>query len=761
MQIRKEILSGCWIVLIIFCLGLSNAMAWPVPDTGQTICYDDLGNIIPCPSPGQPFYGQDANYTIHEPSYTKLDSSGNPLPDNATQWVMVRDNITHLIWEIKTDDGSIHDKDMTSNWLHANDITFIPTLNKTHFGGYTDWRLPTIIELSSLVNAGGEYINTNFFLNLANDIYWSSSTGANDTNRAWGLWYEKDWLSPKIGRPHHMRAVRGGQSQANYVDNGDGTLTDTNTGLVWQQGTAPQRNWKEALLYCENLSFAGHSDWRLPNLNELKSLVDYTLTGNGPCIDTTFFPNSEAYVYWSSTSIAAEPTCGFAVAFYHPGPTPGPAMLYWKGYTCYVRAVRGGQSDFSGDVDGDGYTESQGDCNDNDAAIHPGATEICGDGKDNNCDGTIDEGCVQNETWYKDVDGDNYSDGTSLKSINRPNGNYYLASELTATSGDCDDNDNSINPEATEICGDGKDNNCDGTIDEGCNLNLSPPSSLAAQAKASTQITVSWKDNSTDETGFKIFKKSGDCNSSNQWGEIATKDANSTSQTVSGLSPNTTYSFSALAYNASGNSTYSDCASATTAVSGTPPAPTNLKAESVSSSQVNLTWNDTSTNEKGFKIFRKAGAGAWELLKTTGPNVKSFSDTTATTNTTSTSYRYYIYSYNDSGQSPQTYPVIVPYQPESLTATSLAAKGKIKLTWTDTSNDENGFEIWRKSGSCSSGGAWTLVTKVAANRTSWVNSGLTSGNTYSYRVRAYKRIGSMLSTIGYSLWSNCSSANAP
>jgi len=89
--------------LIMLCLcGLTlrqaqdTAFAGALPDTGQTKCYNDTAEIT-CPAPGEDFYGQDAQYTTNPRSYTKLDASGNALPDTATSWTMVRDNVTGLI----------------------------------------------------------------------------------------------------------------------------------------------------------------------------------------------------------------------------------------------------------------------------------------------------------------------------------------------------------------------------------------------------------------------------------------------------------------------------------------------------------------------------------------------------------------------------------------------------------------------------------------------------------------------------------------
>lgn len=108
-------------------------------------------------------------------------------------------------------------------------------------------------------------------------------------------------------------------------------------------------------------------------------------------------------------------------------------------------------------------TATSGDCNDNNAAINPAATEIC-DGVDNNCNSQTDEGVIP--VWYKDADNDGYSDGSSLTQCGQPAG-YKLATNLTSTSGDCNDDNGSIHPGATELC-DGIDNNCDARTDEGC-----------------------------------------------------------------------------------------------------------------------------------------------------------------------------------------------------------------------------------------------------------------------------------------------------
>lgn len=91
-----------------------------------------------------------------------------------------------------------------------------------------------------------------------------------------------------------------------YHNNSDGTISDGSTRLMWQQTTNDRRNWENALLLCENLSLAGFDDWRLPSVNELRSIVDYSRLnkrdGDVVAIDLTHFPDTFRGLYWSSTT---------------------------------------------------------------------------------------------------------------------------------------------------------------------------------------------------------------------------------------------------------------------------------------------------------------------------------------------------------------------------------------------------------------------------------------------------------------------------
>ena len=332
-----------------------------IPDTGQTKCSDNE-NEIPCPNSGESFYGQDANYNINPQSFTKLDNQGNELPDSATEWTMVRDNVTGLVWEIKTDDGSIHDKNNKYTWYDSNPEAnggytgtngegtdtedFIKALNESNFGGFSDWRLPTIAELQKIVSYENvsPSINKSYFPETASSFYWSSTSLVDNTVNSRGIDFIAGNDSARVKySSFYVRAVRGQQCQPyenseNLVINKDGTITDTCTGLMWQKEAATLKmTWQDAIEYCENLSFSDFNDWRLPTLNELRSIVDYSKFN--PAINQDLFKGFLSAFYWSSTS--TNDSMGGAWGLYFNN---GLGDRKYKDLSNYVRAVRGGQN---------------------------------------------------------------------------------------------------------------------------------------------------------------------------------------------------------------------------------------------------------------------------------------------------------------------------------------------------------------------------------------------------------------------------------
>ena len=304
-----------------------------VSETGQTSCYDTEGYLIACPSSGQQYYGQDGNYITKPISYTKLDSTGNSLDESASSWSMVKDNVTGLIWEVKTNKNGIadysnpNDADNKYTWYDSNPETnggdsgtggydtdtedFIKKLNGVNFGGYTDWRLPTINELASIVNYSipypGPVIDAKFFPNTQSAYFWSSTSYSSNAASAWILGFGEDGKDGNRNKSnsYYVRAVRGGTSDTTanrFTDNGDGTVTDNTTGLMWQQIDLDYNmTWREALLCCEEMNLGDHTDWRLPTIRELRSLADHTNLS----MNVDFFPNAIGY-YWASTTSARE-----------------------------------------------------------------------------------------------------------------------------------------------------------------------------------------------------------------------------------------------------------------------------------------------------------------------------------------------------------------------------------------------------------------------------------------------------------------------
>jgi hypothetical protein len=211
---------------------------WPVPDTGLMTCYDTIGAIIDSPQSGQAFFGQDASYSINTPSYIKLGDNCTALPDNATAWAMVRDGVTGLVWEEKhawdnrAQYADPNDADNTYTWYDNNSATnggnagmpgdgtdtmdFIRALNTAHYGGASDWRMPTFQELQSMIDYGhlSPAINLLYFFNTVADWYWSSTTDAYSTGKAWYVTFISNFAIAYVNNKSdygYARAVRSGK----------------------------------------------------------------------------------------------------------------------------------------------------------------------------------------------------------------------------------------------------------------------------------------------------------------------------------------------------------------------------------------------------------------------------------------------------------------------------------------------------------------------------------------------------------------------
>ncbi len=310
----------------------------PIPRTGQTKCYNNENEII-CPQPGEPFYGQDPQYPQWPPSYTKLGRCGFELTvdaasvDDGGLWMMTRDNVTGLIWEIKTQAN----KDDKYNWQRAQD-DFVVELNHKKYGGFNDWRMPTILELYLLFNKGlaSPDLDAAWFPNVVDFSFWSSTQSAYRPDHAWSARSSRTTINEIRSKDNsmHILAVRGGNSQAviAFQSHGDGTFSDPNTGLMWQQDTAPGKyNWQDALAYAENLTLANHTDWRLPNINELNSILDYEKINS---------VENESGFYWSSTSTTCKYFLSHTSTAYRVNLRSGTTFVDNRPNSHYVRAVR-------------------------------------------------------------------------------------------------------------------------------------------------------------------------------------------------------------------------------------------------------------------------------------------------------------------------------------------------------------------------------------------------------------------------------------
>jgi hypothetical protein len=170
------------------------------------------------------------------------------------------------------------------------------------------------------------------------------------------------------------------------------------------------------------------------------------------------------------------------------------------------------------------------------------------------------------------------------------------------------------------------------------------PAALTAQAISYEQINLTWSDQSNDETGFKVERNTG-----GGWAEIATAGSNATGYSDTGLTPSTAYNYRVRAFNLGGSSSYSNTTSATTQSPPPPPAaPSNLTANVLSDTAIDLIWTDNAATEDGFRVDRSLDGLQWDNMTSLAANTTSFSDTGLNGSTT---YSYRVRAFTGWGES--------------------------------------------------------------------------------------------------------------
>ncbi|GAB4372730.1 MAG: hypothetical protein Kow0042_16210 [Calditrichia bacterium] len=285
---------------------------YTIVETGQKNCYDSNGAVISPPAPGEAYYGQDAQFATTPFNFKDL---GNGI---------IQDLNSGLMWQQIPAPN-------TFTWYQAAEYC-----ESLELAGYDDWRLPTAKELFSIENFswGWPYLDTTYFSLASGRItkdeqYWTANhylgtTVEGGRDAAFGVNFVTGHIKAypaNAGGPiggKYVRAVRGDYYGINnFADNGNGTITDQASGLMWSQADFGPFDWPTALRFADTSNYAGYSDWRLPNVKELQSIVNYSRAPGagdpaqtGPAIDPLFsctpITNEAGQpdfgYYWSSTS---------------------------------------------------------------------------------------------------------------------------------------------------------------------------------------------------------------------------------------------------------------------------------------------------------------------------------------------------------------------------------------------------------------------------------------------------------------------------
>ena len=278
--------------------------------------------------------GRDADLTLTKVGagvagfdFTKFGNDGSTLTIQdgtwavggseaaGTRWSCVRDNVTGLVWEMKTEaNAGIHATNAKVKWADRNVLA--DATNTEALCGIQTWRVPTVVELATIVNANrlNPALDTNRFPNGAGS-HWASVPVAGDAANGWVVNFFAGIPILKAKSASMAQRLVSGEYQANDTSDDrytviDGTVTDGVTGLMWKQcpeglegsdcsvGAAGLLIWGGSMKRARDSEFAGYTDWRLPNMKELLSIVAFDQSS--PALNTTVFPGSTSS-FWSST----------------------------------------------------------------------------------------------------------------------------------------------------------------------------------------------------------------------------------------------------------------------------------------------------------------------------------------------------------------------------------------------------------------------------------------------------------------------------
>ena len=261
-----------------------------------------------------------------------------------------------------------------------------------------------------------------------------------------------------------------------------------------------------------------------------------------------------------------------------------------------------------------------------------------------------------------------------------------------------------------------------------------PPTDVTVSPTGSTSVSVTWTDASTDETGFRVEYRTG----SDSWTLGTTTVADATSATVGGLSPSTAYDVQVASVNANGSS-----GSSVVSLTMPPAAVSGLSGAAVDAVTVTLQWTDNSSDATSFVVeYRAARTEDWTVFPAEAPAGATTTFVTGLASGTSHDFRVYAKHGTNGLASPSEVVRVGAFRapaPPVNVAAAPAGASAVVLTWTDTSDDETGFEIEYRE---SNPGVWRkFETEAPANAESIVVTGLAADTSYEFRVLAKSAAG--------------------